>query len=266
MKKLSIIVLFTALLLTGCNNQAKVTETGIESPKTEVAAIGQNPYLETSAVEYFEGVTGYQAKPKNDRDYPGVVIIHEWWGLNNEIKAQAEMLAEEGFNVLAVDLYNGKIAKDPTEAAAFKDEVDLQTSIANMQAAVKFLEDDNSPKIAALGWCFGGAKSLELALSGTELDASVIYYGNLNTNKDELAKIKWPVLGIFGEEDAVVPVAQVKEFNNLLNELEITNEVYIYPGVGHAFANPTNKDFAPEETADAWDKTLNFLRENLNSI
>ena len=114
----------------------------------------------------------------------------------------------------------------------------------------------------SLGWCFGGGQSLQLAVN-EPLDATVIYYGNLVTDEKQLLKIGWPVLGIFGDKDTSIPVSSVNEFDASLDKLKITNEIYIYPGVGHAFANPSGMNYAPEQTRDAWEKTLAFLDKNL---
>jgi carboxymethylenebutenolidase len=102
-----------------------------------------------------------------------------------------------------------------------------------------------------------------LALNSEEhpLAATVIYYGNLVNDRESLSKIKWPVLGIFGDQDQSIPVDSVMQFEQALNEIGITNEIYIYPGVGHAFANPSGDNYAPKETADAWKKTLVFLEK-----
>jgi carboxymethylenebutenolidase len=141
-----------------------------------------------------------------------------------------------------------------------------EEAVANMQGAVNYLgslENVNSSRIASLGWCFGGGQSLQLALNSEEhpLAATVIYYGNLVNGTESLSKIKWPVLGIFGDQDQSIPVDSVMQFEQALNEIGITNEIYIYPGVGHAFANPSGDNYAPKETADAWKKTLVFLEK-----
>ena len=103
---------------------------------------------------------------------------------------------------------------------------------------------------------------MQLALH-EKMHATVIYYGNLQTNTSRLSVIKWPVLGIFGEKDTSIPVETVKKFDAALDELKIENEIYIYPNVGHAFANPSGANYAPNETKDAWEKTLAFLERNL---
>ena len=93
--------------------------------------------------------------------------------------------------------------------------------------------------------------------------ATALYYGNLVTDQEELSKIKWPVLGIFGNQDQSIPVDQVRLFEETLNATSVPNEIYVYDGVGHAFANPSNDNYAPQETSDAWEKTLAFLKKNV---
>lgn len=219
--------------------------------------------IETSTVTYSNSTKGFFAKPKDKGNYPGVVMIHEWWGLNDNIKEMAKNLSGQGYMVLAVDLFNDKVAKTPTEATALISSLNQNIATDNLKSAVIFLKNHGATKTASLGWCFGGGQSLELSLSGVKLDATVIYYGNLQSDKNKLAKINWPVLGIFGDKDQTIPVKSVKDFENSLESLDIVKEIYIYPGVGHAFANPSNPNFAPDETKDAWDKTLVFLEKSL---
>jgi carboxymethylenebutenolidase len=127
---------------------------------------------------------------------------------------------------------------------------------------VLYLRNHGSNQIGSLGWCFGGQQSLQLSLN-EPLDATVIYYGNLVNDTALLSSIKKPVLGIFGSNDTSISVQSVAAFESSLDALNISNEIYMYPGVGHAFANPSNPNFAPNETIDAWQKTLAFLDGNL---
>lgn len=225
--------------------------------------------LTTSTVNYYGNASGYLVYPKNGSGLPAVVMIHEWWGLNQNIKNMAEQLAREGYVVLAVDLYGGEVATEANRARELSSAVgsNPQVAIENMQAAVKHLsslQNVNSSHIASLGWCFGGGQSLQLALNTEQpLAATVIYYGNLVTDQNELSKIDWPVLGIFGSADQSIPVDTVRQFESALDADRIENEIYIYEGVGHAFANPSGDNYAPEETADAWAKTLDFLKRHV---
>ena len=233
--------------------------------------------LQNKSVEYAKGSLGYIVYPSStdinatsitgqQQKLPAVVMIHEWWGLNDNIKEMADELAGEGYVVLGADLYIGEVATDPNRARELSSSVreNPQQAITNLQSAVQYLAslpNVNGSRIAALGWCFGGGQSLQLALNSEQhpLAATVIFYGNLVNDTSELSKIKWPVLGIFGDQDNSIPVDSVRAFGRGLNETGVTNEIYIYPGVGHAFANPSGDNYAPQETADAWQKTLTFL-------
>ncbi|MGC2430759.1 MAG: dienelactone hydrolase family protein [Nitrososphaeraceae archaeon] len=228
--------------------------------------------LQNSTVSYFEGAKGYLVFPvrqeNNVSKLPAVIMIHEWWGLNNHIKDMANLLAKEGYVVLAADLYNGKVAADPNEAGNLVQSVraNQENAITNLKAGVKYVSSlpivDKS-KIASIGWCFGGGQSLQLALNSQDqpLAATILYYGTpLVIEKSELSKIKWPVLGIFGDKDQAIPLKQINQFKAALDEIGITNEIHIYPGIGHAFANPSGDNYAPKETQDAWEKTLSFLK------
>ncbi len=269
-----ILVLALSFLLVACAQQVQTEQPQpqVQQPtqkNVDVLKNGDTSGITTEDVQYFETSIGFLAKPKKDGIYPAVVMIHEWWGMNDNIKEMARSLAAEGYVVLAVDLYNGKVGKNSSEAGQLASQVrsNQAKAIENMKAAVQYLknlDNVNDDKIASMGWCFGGAMSLQLALN-EKLAATVIYYGNLETNATKLSVIKWPVLGIFGDKDTSIPVESVKKFEAALNEVGIENEIHIYEGVGHAFANPSGMNYAPEQTKDAWEKTLDFLNKNLKS-
>ena len=237
--------------------------------------------LENRTVNYFDQARGYLVYPimsnenktkNNNNTLPAVIMIHENKGLNDNIKNMANLLARNGYVVLAVDLFNGEVTTDRNRSSVLTQQVrDNQgIAIANLKSAVKYaasLPNVNADKIVSLGWCFGGAQSLQLALNSQDhpLAATIIYYGRLLTDKAILSDIKWPVLGIFGDQDSSIPVDTVKAFESALNSDGITNEIYIYKGVGHAFANPSGENYAPKETQDAWQKTLSFLEKHVSS-
>jgi len=238
--------------------------------------------LENRTVNYFDQASGYLVYPaltkenkdsnnKNDT-LPAVIMIHENKGLNDNIKKMANLLARNGYVVLAVDLFKGEVTTDRNRSSELSqyvgDNQDIAT--ANLKSAVKYLSslpNVNPEKIVSLGWCFGGGQSLQLALNSQDhpVAATIIYYGRLLTDNASLAKIKWPVLGIFGDQDKSISVDSVKAFEMALNSNGIPNEIYIYKGVGHAFANPSGENYAPKETRDAWQKTLAFLEKHVGS-
>lgn len=211
-------------------------------------------------------ITGYLAKPENaDKNTPGIIVIHEWWGLNDNIRNMTDKLAGEGYTALAVDLYKGKVAESPDSAGTYAGSVDEEEAVDNLTQAYNYLsEEQNAANIGVIGWCFGGAWSLQTALAHPgKIDATVIYYGRLVTDTEQLKKLQMPVLGIFGAEDEGIPPKEVKAFESALNEVGISNSIHIYDGAGHAFANPSGTRYQEEAAKDAWQKTVSFFEENL---
>ncbi len=219
--------------------------------------------IKTGPVKY-ENATGYLAEPTQKGNFPGVVMIHEWWGLNDNIKSMARGLASHGYIVLAVDLYAGQVATTSEGARQLLLSFDEQKGMANIGSAVNILKYNyNATKIATIGWCFGGSQSLNYALGGNKVDATILYYGQPVTNITKLSAIKWPVLGFYGDKDQSNALDKIKEFKSDLDTIGVQNEIYIYPGLGHAFANPSGANYAPKETSDAWNKTISFLDDHL---
>jgi carboxymethylenebutenolidase len=234
-----------------------------ENNNSEIFVSG-NLKVETKIVSYDDS-EGFLAMPTAEGQFPGIVMIHEWWGLNENIREMADKLASHGYVVLAVDLYNGNVAKTSDEARKLISSFDQNLGIENMNAAASFLQENyDVTALGSIGWCFGGGQSLNLALNNNNMDATVIYYGQLQTDIEVLSKINWPVLGIFAGLDQGIPIQSVNDFETSLNELAISNEIHIYPNVNHAFANPSGERYSPDESKDAWQKTLNFFKENLN--
>lgn len=233
--------------------------------------------LQNETVNYYNNASGYLVYPaisqnESIKKLPAVVMIHENKGLNDYIKESANLVARNGYVVLAVDLFNGEVTTNPDRSSALTAAIreNPETAISNLKGAVRYLgslDNVEATKIASLGWCFGGQQSLQLALNSKEnpLAATVIYYGRPSNDTQAISNISWPVLGIFGGKDQAISVDSVKQFQKALNDTGITNEIYIYPNVGHAFANPSNDNYAPQETADAWKKTLEFLNKYLKS-
>jgi len=230
--------------------------------------------LETKkSVNYFDSSSGYLAYPSSvnlaNKKIPGIIMIHENRGLNAYIKDMANTLARQGYVVLAVDLFRGQMATNNDQARLLSTSVrnNPAEAIANLQSAVKYVSSlpfVDSSKIASIGWCFGGGQSLQLALNSQNhpLVATILYYGTpLITDAQQLSKIKWPILGIFGDKDQANPLPLINKFKVALDANKINNDILIYRGLGHAFANPSNQNYAPKETADAWQKTLSFLKK-----
>lgn len=242
---------------------------------TAIALIEPEVAVTTESVEYVtidgQAIEGYYARPENmSTPLPGILAIHEWWGLNENIEAMARRLAGEGYQVLAVDLYGGQVADTSEKASQLVQEVanNPLSAEANMTKAYNYLvEEKQAPGVASLGWCFGGSWSLETALLfPQELDAAVIYYGGQVGEKtaEELSTLEMPILGIFGAEDGSIPLETVEQLESTLQELDKEVEIVVYENAGHAFANPSGQNYVPEAAEAAWAKTTEFLSQNLS--
>ena len=214
-----------------------------------------------------DAVHGLIYTPAGKGPFPAIIVIHEWWGLNDWVKEQASKLADEGYVALAVDLYRGKVATTSDEAHELMRGVPEDRSQRDLHAAFTYLQSQSNVKkdrIGAIGWCMGGGYSLDVALEEPELAADVINYGHLATDAAALKKINAPILGLFGAQDRGITPDDVKKFKEQLDQLGKKNDITIYPDAGHAFENPNNKDgYRPKDAADAWDKTVKFLAANL---
>lgn len=212
---------------------------------------------------------GYLATPQGPGPHPAVLLIHEWWGLNEGITTLADALAEEGYVVFAPDGYRGNVTAAFPRALWLRITTPEEQVEADMDSALDYLRDldgVDAERVASMGFCFGGGHSLQLGLRQSEnLALTIIYYGAVVTEPDLLRPLTeaQPVLGIFAEEDNTIFPAEVLEFEAALNSLDIENEITIYPGVGHAFLNEENYN-QEGPAGDAWAQTLAFLEKNLD--
>lgn len=235
-----------------------------QAPRQEVA---------TREVEYVvdgERVRGYEARPASaavDAKLPSIILVHEWWGLNDNVRMMARRLAGEGYRAFAVDMYHGRVAENAQQARALVEEVmrDTDRGMAHLMSAAMYLEQATAAdRIGIVGWCFGGgwalAGGLELA---DRIDATAMYYGRVETDRDELAKLGGPLLGLFGGADQSIPVAQVRQMESTLRELGKDVTIHVYEGAGHAFANPSGQSYRADAADDAWRRTLAFFDQHL---
>jgi carboxymethylenebutenolidase len=211
---------------------------------------------------------GFLAMPADAAEpLPGLIVIHEWWGLNDNIKAMTRRLAGEGYVALAVDLYGGSTADTSEKAQKLMAAVlsDPDAAKHNLEEAYKYLDKYAlAPRIGSIGWCLGGGWSLQTALMlPDDLDAMVMYYGQLVMSETQLATLRMPMLGFFGGQDESIPVRDVQNFRATLFKLGKPVEILIYPNAKHAFANPSGGNYDPQAASDSWQKTLAFLEENL---
>ena len=203
-------------------------------------------------VSYKSGDDTVQAMiytPEGKGPFPGIVVIHEWWGLNDWVKDQASKLSDLGYVALAVDLYRGKVATTPDEAHEIMRGVPDDRAARDLHAAFEFLKSQPNVKkdrIASIGWCMGGGYSFDVALQEPTLTADVINYGHLATEPESLKKINASILGIFGGQDRGIPVDDVKKFEQAMKQLGKKVEIMIYPDAATPLKIPTTRpDTAP---------------------
>jgi len=221
-------------------------------------------------VSYKSGDEAVQAMlytPAGKGPFPAIIVIHEWWGLNDWVKDEAAKLAGEGYVALAIDLYRGKVAATPDIAHELMRGVPEDRARRDLHAAFDFLQSQanvRKDRIGAIGWCMGGGYSLDVALQEPTLAADVINYGHLATDNDALKKINAPILGSFGGQDHGITPDDVHKFEAAMKQLGKKIDVKIYDDAGHGFENPNNKDsYRAADTADVWQRTISFLAANL---
>jgi carboxymethylenebutenolidase len=225
---------------------------------------------DTKTVTYKSGdetVSGVLYAPQGKGPFPALIVVHEWWGLNDWVKEQASKLSDQGYVTLAVDLYRGKVAKTPDEAHEIMRGVPEDRAKRDLHAAFEFLAAQPNVKkdrIGAIGWCMGGGYALDVALQEPTLAADVINYGHLATDPDALKKVNAPILGLFGGQDRGISPADVHKFEQTMKQLGKKVDVKIYDDAGHAFENPNNKEgYRAADANDAWQRTVAFLSSTL---
>lgn len=210
---------------------------------------------------------GYLARPAGAaKPGPAIVMVHEWWGINDNIKSMADRFAGEGYTVLAVDLFDGKVATRSDEAMKLYQAgmANIPAGEQNVAAAVQYLRKNGATSVGSVGYCFGGHWSLRTGLAGgAQVNAVVMYYGAPITDAAGLSRLRAPLLGLFGGKDTGIPVDSVRAMEATLKKAGRAVTINIYPNAGHAFANPTGQSYDKATADDAWAKTLAFFKANL---
>lgn len=289
MRNLLGLALVTALLAVGCAliNPSLSGQIPADGPSAVMAELHRDDMpiaspaakdvapnaVTTEEVTYgtLDGIpfNGYLAKPADvSSPLPGLIVIQEWWGLNDNIRTMTRRLAAEGYTALAVDLYDGEVAENRDQAKTLV-QAAIQNSerlTQNVVAAYGYLTDEQqSPTVGTIGWCFGGTWSLNTALAlPTELDATVIYYGGqISTDPATLEPLQMPIQGHFGALDSSPSPETVQAFETALTDLGKETEIYVYEGANHAFANPSGTRYNAEAADLAWQRTTAFLKQHL---
>jgi len=258
-------------LLTAC---AQFPNAGAP-PVVDESQPAAQPGLETEGdltagiVEYpnadGETLMGYLAYQQDAEPKPAVVVIQEWWGLNDHIKDVANRFAREGFVALAPDLYHGMVATEPDEARKLVMELDTPAAVQEIQQAIAFLKTQDyvrGAKAGIVGFCMGGGLVLQTALQADDLAGGVVFYGS-PLAPAEAEQVKTPILTFIGTEDRI-PVSEVEAMHAGFDQAGIKNEFRVYEGAQHAFFNDTRDSYNEAASADAWPRTLAWFRDNVS--
>ena len=280
MKNKTIILLVTICLVSTFNPSANADHHELgefedhrhDTPTTTEGA-KRAPHSATISSEVIYGQSGdqlhkgYLSQPENIKAKSGLIVIHEWWGLNEDIHLMADQLAGLGYHSLAVDLYDGKSAEGVREAFQLMTGLSKNedAALANLKEAYDYLTNElGAEKVGIIGWCLGGKWSLRGSLMlPNEIDATVIYYGSLIDDREQLATLEMPIIGFVGTKDRPY-INQFIQFDKDLKTLNKDYSVHFYEGAGHAFANASGTAYEPEAAEDSWKKTVNFLAAHLD--
>jgi carboxymethylenebutenolidase len=217
-----------------------------------------------------QGVSGYLAEPAQAAAAPGIVVIQEWWGLNDQIRGVADKLAAAGYRALVPDLYRGQVALGANEAQHLMEGLDFGVAAGqDVRGAVQYLKASGSAKVGVTGFCMGGALTVLAAVNVPEADACVVWYGFPPLEYVDAAKIKAPLMGHWALEDTAFPIAKVAELEKKLDDAHVKFEFHRYQAK-HAFANETADSkkleflkYDPAAAALAWQRTMEFLARHL---
>jgi carboxymethylenebutenolidase len=275
LKRATLVVgsLAAAKLLAACGAPAVETE---PSPVVEEGATSAPPEDETHAglttgMVSYPGpagaeLMGYLARPDDtDEALPAIIVIQEWWGLNEHIRDVTRRIAREGFVALAPDLYDGQVTTEPDEARKLVIELDMMAAVREIGAAIDYaLQQDyaSGSEAGIVGFCMGGRLVLRTVAADEDVGAAVAFYGSPLT-PEEAPEANAPVLGLYGSEDQSIPVEEVRQMEEAFAEAGITHEIQVYEGAGHAFFNDTRDSYDEDAAADAWPRTLEWFRTHL---
>jgi carboxymethylenebutenolidase len=225
--------------------------------------------ITTASVEFpANGVNGmgHLARPDDAGPHPAVIVIQEWWGLDNHIKSIADRFAGEGFVALAPDLYHGSFATEPDEARKLVMNMNREQAIKDLLGAVAYLQSlpQVAPKkVGCIGFCMGGSMTLALAAATPDVAAAAPFYAGFQPPAEEIAKIQAEMFCAFGADDGGIPIENVQKFEGILESSGRKAVVKVYDGAPHSFFNDTRDSYRPEAAKDAWDRSLALFQRVL---
>ena len=246
-------------------------EPGIQKEKEDPALSNQTRNGKRIEFPAANGVgSGYLSVPAAQGKHPAIIVIQEWWGVEDWIKENTDKFAGEGYVALAVDLYRGRIAANQEEAHELMRGLPQDRAMADLKGAIDYLSSQpyvDPTRIGVIGWCMGGGYALTLATTDPRVKATVINYGHLVTDPATIQKINGPLMGNFAGQDRGIPSADVQQFQTALQSSGKTADIKIYPEQGHAFMNPKNtQGFDPKAAEDAWGRIWSFFKTNLQPV
>ena len=212
------------------------------------------------------GTDAFVALPTRTTPGPALIVVHEWWGLNGNIREVARRFARQGYVTIVPDLYHGKVASDPENAHILVRGLDEDVALSDLDNAVVWLASypqTTKQRIGIVGFCMGGRISQLFALRSASLSAAVMFYGSPELKPERLAALKAPLQGHFGGADQGIEVARVDELRNQLKALGKTADIYVYAGAGHAFMNEDGHSYQPDAARLAWARVLSFFQKYL---
>jgi carboxymethylenebutenolidase len=252
------LLLFSVFVSLGCLFSATAQS------KSSAGVLGPQSVSFSSGAETVHGIL---YRPQGVGPFPAIVVIHEWWGLNDWVKQQAQTFAEHGYVTLAVDLYRGQVAADPEMAHELMRALPQNRGVRYLRSGVAYLKTlkyVRPDRIGAVGWCMGGGFAFQLAIAEPTLRAVAINYGAVDTDPTQLRKIHAAILGNFGAQDHGITPEDVQGFASAMQAIGHPVDVKEYPDAGHAFQNPSNKSgYRPKDTADADQRMFAFFARNL---
>ncbi len=259
-KSVAALAFIALLILVGVAASTKSPRTGgpAAGPDTALVHIGASD----------SGTTAFVAWPTSRNKAPAIVVVFEWWGLNDQIRGVARRLAREGYVAIVPDLYHGQVASDPELAHELSRKLEDEPAYADLDAAIDWLRQQPATaksRMGVMGFSMGGGLSEGLALRRADLSAAVMFYGTPETNPEAIKRLGAPLLAHFGAADRGIPPSRADDLRKALKDAGKTGEVYVYPGAGHAFMNETRPSYHADAARQAWSRTLAFLQHNLKS-
>jgi carboxymethylenebutenolidase len=230
------------------------------------SAVPETSFVQIGSGEHIAGA--YVAWPAGDRAAPAIIVVHEWWGLNGQIRDVARRLANQGYLVIVPDLYHGKVTSDPMKAHELMRGLEEKEALGTLEASAGWLRAQPravKSRVGVIGFCMGGGLAQGLALQDAGVAAVVMFYGGPETDPAKLANLKGALQAHFGEQDEGIPVKRVEEFRAALQKAGRGADIYVYPGAGHAFMHEGLPSYRPDAARQAWARTLAFFQKHLRS-